>query len=259
MNLGEVKSFDEQYFLITAQILVDADEAERAYWLLTQGLPAYYRDNPPERISYFRNQIQMAMMTPLAYLDCIDDSLYCEDPERAKTILEGTLRGQLVKASVDEYNKAGKIPHIVEMGPGEYWLPIGLKKTETKFTYQDIAVNEVTRKKSTFLDRTLWREGMRTIFCAQEVIEHLPSVNDMNVELMRATEGHGADEIHLSTPLYTYDSKAKPILELNKNGLPHLRAYTPNEFSIEAMRIFGPAYNWQFYPGQVMSLVGKRK
>jgi len=258
MNHGEIPSFDASYFLLTAQILVDADEAERAYWLLTDGLPAFYRQHTPERIVQFRNKIQMAMMTPLAYGDCKDDSLYCENDDRALEILSGTLRGQLTLQSVLQFNERGIRPHIVEIGPGEFWLPRGLRAKDCAFTYQDIGINEYTKAKSKEIERSDWDEIQPVIFCAQEVIEHMASPSDLGVELMRATNGKGASEVHLSTPLFTYDGKPKPILELGRNGLPHLRAYTPNEFIQEAMKIFGPSYQWAFYPSQVMSLVGKR-
>jgi hypothetical protein len=236
-------------------MLVDADEPERALKLLTDCLPAYYRDNPPIGLVCIRNMIQAALMTPVAYLDCADDSLFCDDPERAKQILNGTLRGQLTKQAVQSYDK----PHIIEVGPGEYWLPIGLQAEFCHFTYFDVGVNEFTKAKSKDIVRTEWDGLAPVIFCAQEIIEHLANPSDLAVELMRATNGAGASEIHLSTPLYTYDGKPKPIVELKRNGLPHLRAYTPQEFIAEAMKVFGPMYQWQFHPGQVMSLVGKRK
>jgi len=258
MNVGQIPSFDERYFLGCAQILVDADEPERAIHLLTKGLPAYYRDNPTPSIKAYIQYIQMALMTGNAYADCKDDSIFCDDTERAKQILNNTLRGQLVVSSIQEYNSYEKTPHIVEMGPGEYWLPIGLKAEGLKFTYQDIAVNEFTKDKSKSITRSVWNGTAPLIFCAQEVIEHLTNPHDLAIELMRTTYGQGANEIHISTPLYTYDGSPKPITKLKRNGLPHLRAYTPNEFYSEAIKIFGASYKWELQVSQVMSLVGKK-
>lgn len=259
MNHGEIPSFNVSHFLNTAQILVDADEPERALWLLTQGLPAYYRDNTPSEIVEARNRILRGCMTPLSYLDCKDDSIFCETPTRALGILQNTLRGQLVKKSVEDLNAKGLTPHLIEMGPGEYWLPQGLRALGLGFTYKDVAVNEYTKKQSYLIERQEWNGASPIIFCAQEVIEHLANPQDMAVELMRETSGRGASEIHVSTPFYTYDGKPKPIAGIRRNSLPHLRAYTPQEFANEATKVFGTTYKWELQISPVMSLVGTKR
>jgi hypothetical protein len=258
-DIGKVPSFNHDTFIQAAQILVDADEAERAIELLTNGLPAYYRDNPPREILVARCKIIQATMTAPAYMDCADDSVFCESGERAKAILDANVRGQLMKQSVEAKNKEGVKPHIVDMGSGELWLPIGLKEYGLDFTYEDIIINAYTREKSAHVERTKWDGQAPVIFCALEVIEHLANVKDMAVEMHRHTRGRGAKEIHLSTPMYVYDPKPKPIMKLENNGLPHLRGYTPNEFLRDAAQVFGSEYHWQFVPSQIMSLVGARK
>lgn len=256
---GQIPSFDERYFLACAQILVDADEPERALHLLTDGLPAYYRDNPTQSIIEYRKHIQSALMTPLSYLDCSEDSLFCEDTTRAVSILKSNLRGKLMLQSITNLNEKQIIPHLIEVGPGEYWLPIALRGLGLQFTYKDVAVNEYTKKRSENIRRADCPQDSYVIFCAQEVIEHLANPSDLAIELMRETNGRGANEIHVSTPLYTYDGHPKPITELKRNGLPHLRAYTPNEFLAEGVKIFGASYNWELQVSQVMSLVGIKR
>jgi hypothetical protein len=198
-------------------------------------------------------------MTTHAYLDCKDDSIFCETPEKAMQILDNTLRGQLVRDAVKQHNNAGHVPHVIDLGPGEYWLPQGLRAKFLNFTYEDIGVNEYTKQRSKTIPRHHWNGENYVIFCAQEVIEHLFHVEDLNIEMMRYTNGKGAHEIHLSTPLYVYDPKPKPIDGLDKNSLPHLKGYTPQEFGNAAIKIFGPAYQWELHASQIMSLVGKRK
>jgi hypothetical protein len=259
MIQGPTPTFNSEPYLKVAQMQVDADEPQQALHTLNKGLPAWERLNPPLEILNARNKILRALMPTTAYLDCKDDSIFCEDPQRAKMLLENTLRGKLVHDSVKEHNEKGSKPHVIEMGPGEFWLPQGLTACSLLFTYKDIAVNEHTKAKSKAIERTEWDGKQPVIFCAQEVIEHLFYVEEMAIQMHRETNGHPANEVHLSTPFCVYDGKAKPINDLKSNSLPHLRSYHPQEFLEEAIKVFGAGYNWHFYMSEVMSLVGKLK
>jgi hypothetical protein len=270
-DFGKVLSWDEKAFIHVAQILVDADEAERALWLLTDGLPAYYRDNTPPSIVSARNKITMACMTTSSYKDCEADTMFCDSAARGKLLVEQTLRGQLCAKSIKAFNDKGKTPHLIDLGPGEYWLPVGLKACGLKFGYQDLGVNESTKRRSDAkieidghlvqeaIERHTWNGEDPVIFVGLEIIEHLSSTKDLLIECLRITKGVLPDEIHLSTPLYTYHGDAKPIDKLDKNGLPHLRAYTPTEFHLEAVKVFGLGYDWELHLSPVMSLVGRKK
>ena len=258
-HAGYIPSFNVEPYLQVAQMLVDADDPKRAIELLTNFLPAFYRDHTPIEIINAVNKITSSLMTPTSYSDCKDDSVFCESPDRAKLLIDQTLRGQLMLKSVQEYNEKGIAPHLIEIGPGEYWLSQGLKAHNCKFTYQDIAVNEYTKEKSKFIERTPWDKEAPVIYVAQEIIEHMSDPHDLAIELYRVMHGKQPNQIHVSTPLYTFDGKPKPIATLERNGLPHLRAYTPQEFLSEVMRVFGAAYKWDFSVSPIMSLVGTLK
>jgi hypothetical protein len=97
-------------------------------------------------------------------------------------------------------------------------------------------------------------EGAPIVFLANAIIEHLADPSEIAVEALRHA-GRLPERIHLSTPCYTYDIAHDEWR--TKGGLPHLRAYTPAEFFLEAQRIF-PAYAWELLLEPVMSLRGMR-
>ena len=244
-NFGQVDSWDPLKVAQVVQMLVDADEAERAIMVL-DNVPAFYRDNQDPMLVDLRRDIVASMVTAHAYMSCDFDSNV--ELAKAEQIISHTLRGMLIKAEVTKLNKQLKQPHIIDCGPGEYFVPLGLAQHQKVFTYEPIAMDGKAKTAfealfEGFHVERQWKKTEPTIFCALEIIEHLPSPDDLAIEAMRYTEGRGPDFIHLSTPHYTYDGCPKSP---GRNALPHLRAYTPREFLSEANRIF-PGYVWQLY------------
>lgn len=248
MNIGEVKDFDTKPFLEAAEWLCRADEPERALRLL-ENLPAYYRDHMPNEVSEMRRDILGSLLTPHAYASVDFDS------EVGRDVLDSLLRGRMVKKTLDEIK--GPV-HIVEMGPGEYWLPIGLSQRGYEFTYHDISLLQRTGKQAREIVPSVWKNtrpgesDLPKLFVAFEIIEHLADPKEIATEAARHCGT--PDYIFLSTPLYTFDTKThwrKP------NGQPHLRAYTPSEFVLTANQIF-PGYKWELEADQIMVLKGTR-
>lgn len=245
-RLGIAPTFNPQDFIKVAQQLVDADEVERALWLL-DNVPAYYRSNQVKEIIDFKSSILSRMVTPAGYADDQHDCGVMPF-EEAQAVVKLTLRGVLLEYELngpEEY-------HVVDVGPGEYWIP---KALSGNYSYKPVGLDIKTREEA-FKDKDIIaRMGRQTgqtgVFVALEVIEHLPDPGDLAVECAKhfTKEPH---YIHLSTPLYTFDASPKKDAKL----LPHLRAYTPNEFQIEAFKLW-PHYNWQLYVGgPIMSLRG---
>ncbi len=235
--------------------LVNLDEVERAL-LVLDNLPAYYRDHYPPLLLELRQNILKAQCTAHAYITSTMDSEI--NPEVSDLWIKGVLRGVLLEREVKRYNDAGLIPHIVDIGPGEYHAPIGLKRLGAKFTYQPIAADKKAAEGAAPYLADISSRAVAvgpTIFLALEIIEHLPSTQDLLIECLRHC-GAMPDRIHLSTPCYTFDTRLK---DWNKPcGLPHLRAYTPMEFIAEAQRLF-PGYQWQMYQSELISLRGLRR
>lgn len=233
--------------------LIQLDEVERALVVLNN-IPAYFRDHVPDNLVRIKKDILSSLCTSHAYL-CSDlDSNVTED--KALAILGHTLRGQLIEAEVSRYNKNGETPHIVDLGPGEYYVPIGLLKKGYQFSYWSVGLDRKAEAAARPLIESVLKNEKKspTIFLALEVIEHLPSTQDIVIECLRHC-GAFPERIHLSTPCYTYDENEK---EWRKPcGLPHLRAYTPKEFHEEVSKLF-PGYQWIQGHGQIMSLRGSR-
>lgn len=233
--------------------LIRHDEVERAL-LVLDNVPALYRDQVPAKLAMLRYEIQKARYTVHAYIDSdLDATLPADD---AVATLRHLLRGRLAEAEVKRYNEQNVIPHIVDMGPGGYIIPIALRELGYRFTYWDVALNARARDASRELPR-LERaaDNQPIIFLALEVIEHMPDPTELAVEAYRQC-GRSPERIHLSTPLYTYDTAHADWR--TAGGLPHLRAYTPAEFFLQSQRIF-PGYEWAMLPDQIMSLRGQRR
>lgn len=238
--------------------LIQHDEVERALMVL-DNLPALLRDRPPMSLVKLRTDIVAALITTHAYMNSGLDSNVREDSAVAN--LQYNVRGQMAEAEVRKYNAAGVTPHLVDVGPGEYWIPLGLKKLGLQFTYWDVAVDTNTQAVAhPLLKDYRFPKEKRThlkqpqIFLALEIIEHLPQPLDLATECLRHC-GEWPERIHLSTPMYCYDPSPKDWRK--PCGLPHLRAYTPHEFHETAKRVF-PGYEWQMYADRILSLRGLR-
>lgn len=233
--------------------LIDYDEVERAL-LVLDNVPALYRQNPPPNLFKLKSEILGALCTTHAYLSSGLDSDVTKD--KAMQVSE-LLRGKLLVNEVARYNDKGIKPHIVDMGPGEYFIPISLDAKGFEFTYTPIAIDQNAKMATAGLCERYKSENLDkrpTIFVALEIIEHLPSTKDITIEAIRHCGGI-PDRVHMSTPLFTYDDSPK---DWNKPcGLPHLRAYTQHDFIEEARRLF-PTHVWHYYSDKIQSLRGMK-
>lgn len=257
---GEIPAFKAAIpaMLEYVSALVKSDEILLAEKVLISGMPGFFRDNPPKEVLEMRRAVSRHKMTIQDYAnDNVDFDLVHK--ERSKGIVDTVLRGQLLLRDVKELNEKGKTPHLIEIGPGEYWLPIGLSAHGCKFTYQSIGVHDNAYKKAKPLMEEHLKEaipGEPIIYAACEIIEHVENETDIAQGLYKS--GFDADIIHMSTPLYTFgfgkNDWAEPHM-VAKGA--HLRTYTPSEFMLIAQRLF-PNYNWVYYHNQVMSLRGSK-
>lgn len=260
MNAGKCEGFDVQDVVKVCNMLVAYDEPVRALQILDgMGLPGYYRDNPPPEILHLKRQIYAKLATPNFYMHNIWDKQV--DVERSLNALHGTLRGLLISKDIEALNQAGFTPHIVDMGPGEYWLPIGLHKTGHKFTYEDIGLTvDAPEKAREILPAEVFTKGDGpAVFVACEIIEHLYNEGDLRVEMQR--HARNAEIIHVSTPKYTFDGRLSQLEWWKKGDLGHLRTYTPSEFWTVVTRMFWD-YEWvcaEPNNTQILHMRGTRK
>lgn len=224
-----------------------ADETIRALDLLSN-LPAYYRDHVPQEVIGLRREVQKRLASASFYATSADYELSA--PAENYIGLQQTLRGQLIIQEIKLLNDKGYIPHIIDHGPGEYWLPRLLKHFQRLFTYEPIYVNhpsfvhykqyfekelvQIRKEKEAKTPDDLQRP---VIFFAGEIIEHLWREDEIRWEMERSVGL--ADIVHISTPTYTFDW---PCTDWKvKKDLGHLRAYTPSEFDSTIKKMF-PEY-----------------
>ena len=63
-----------------AETLINADELEKAEWLLFKGMPGYYRDHPPEQVIALRKKLFGFLMNATDYANAPDDiRLVCKE------------------------------------------------------------------------------------------------------------------------------------------------------------------------------------
>jgi len=244
-----LRDFKLQTFLDCAAELLRADETTRALWLLNN-LPAYYRDHVPQEIIDMKNEIHKRISTPSRY----GESKYEIDVLDLVNAngMGDTLRGQILQKDIKWLNQQKFIPHIVDFGPGEFWLPIALKAQNLQFTYDPIALNQTLLKiVEPHIEKHLVPRlpNQPTVYVACEIIEHLWNEQDLKTEMLRKIGF--ADIVHISTPRYTYDTDCMSWLE--KGEIGHLRAYTPLEFVTIVKDLF-PEYLSFFIDSQIMHL-----
>lgn len=247
MGSPEIDQVIAKSFCDLAVLLVQYDEVERAL-LILNNLPAYYRDHEPKSVTDLKAAIQSKIMLPQDYATHATDDQQLIDRDDIIHILS---RGQILMNEIKTANDNGVTPHIVEVGPGNYWLPLNLSKAGHKFTYSAIGVVpdlHIEFKKQLPVEHQVQHKESPVFFVAYEVIEHLHNVDELSIIASRIPN---LSKIFLSTPKYTY--------KLNDDwyeGLQHLRAYTPNEFLTEAQRLFKSAKTWQYLDDQPMTVVG---
>jgi hypothetical protein len=244
-QVGQCEFWDPKPFIDAANILVAADEPMRALKLLDE-VPGYYRDNPDPQMTSLKEKILSLLATPAFYATNPYDTLVRE--EVAEHVVDSLVRGVLIRDDVKRFNDQGLTPHIVDLGPGEYWLPIGLKKKGLQFTYHDVGLCKEAQDKAYVFIKDRVREtqspGQPVIFVACEIIEHMHHEEDIAVEYHRLKAN--ADVIHISTPKYTFDIRKSQLDWEKKGDLGHLRTYTPKEFFDVVSKMF-PQHQFVIY------------
>lgn len=259
---GELCKFTENlpHLLEWASFLIQSDCIEEAERLLFKGMPPFYRDNPPQEVINLRRKLYKFLMNVSDYAMNREDNILMS-PEQAMNTVKHVLRGKLIWDEVVGLNQSGIIPHIFDMGPGDYWLPIGLKALGMKFTYQATYLSQTAYDKQSEAFKECLSDnplGYRPVlFVANELIEHLRSP----YEIVHCAYKYGLDpdQVHISTPLNTFaegcDGPWDDVKNVGRGG--HLKGFTQKEF-IEVVQGMFPGYHWNYYGDAVQSLVGKR-
>ena len=240
--MNQLDFWDEKPFIDAANILVAADEPLRALQLL-ENLPGYYRDNVPYSIFLLKLQIQSKLATPEFY-SRQEMNPAIKYPAATHQEMKETLRFRALKEDVQNLNDQDIAPHILDIGPGTYWLPVCLKFLNLRFTYEGIGLcqyadTEIKKYLGDIYQASGLKKDGTCIAFAGELIEHLYNESDIAIECFR--RGVYPRIIHISTPKYTWDTRKIRLNWQAFGDLGHLRTYTPNEFISVVSKMF-PSY-----------------
>jgi hypothetical protein len=175
-----------------------------------------------------------------------------------KTALEylSQPHGHVLLRKVQELNDKGTTPHIEELAPGNYWVPLGLKAKGMTFTYYAQSLNQGMQEQAEFALRDQWHKKPKPgckIFACFEMLEHM--TNPMDIFHHYIKRGGDMDYIFLSTPMYTFGGG---MGDWHVKDLGHIRTYTPKEFGEYAIT-YWPKHKFSRYDGHVMCLVGEKQ
>lgn len=261
-TVGSVEFFEVDPFLSAAEILVASDDPVRALNVL-DNLPGYYRDNVPPEVARLRKEISAKLATPAFYMTNTKDDINVELSN--KDFINQLTRGQVILQDFRGLNDNAKPVMVVDLGPGDYWLPIGLMhslKEGESFGYMPIGLHDRAAKQALeIMGVSQWdnphdSKWGKKMFVASEIIEHLRDERDIFVEQQRHCPD--ADIIHITTPFYTFDGREERFDWRSWDVLQHMRTYTPKEFYSVVINMW-PDYTWNLLGGNVMHMRGAIK
>lgn len=238
-------------FLKYAEWLVHMDEANLALTML-DCVPAFFRDYRIKEIEDLKTQIHSFMCLPHELIS--DERELPKNNERNTYMVDHTQRFQLIIECIESYNKKGIVPHIVDYGPGDFVWPLEASRRGKQFTYEFVTLNQ----KAAIVAGDLLQEHILPpnesapiVFVAFEIIEHLK--DPFEIKHLYSRISRKPEKIFLSTPLYTY---YKGESDWKKDGIHHIRAFTPKEFIDLSTKLF-PFVAWEFRSDRVMTLISK--
>jgi len=249
-NIGRPLYFNLDQYLSCVEQMISADEVEKAFWMLNN-LPGWYRDHEPNAVTQLRKHLHKQLFTPIDYAKVNAAHVFqgYSDQEISDFVFSMP-RALAVKNLVASLEQ----PHIVEYGPGSYFIPYGLRSSGLKFSYFGEGLNIADTHNAAVALQDVWshRPNKANIFVCFEVIEHL----HQPAEIYQYSLKHetGFDYICLSTPLYSWNG-GNP--QWHTSALGHLRTYTPAEFLAFAIK-YWPNYEWRMEKGMEIYLEGKR-
>jgi hypothetical protein len=237
-EIGRPQHFDVNRYLDAVEDMINADEVEKAFHMLNN-MPAFYVDHVPERALEIRQSLNRQLFTPVQYKGIYDPL------SRDEVTKYWPGRAQIVEKLVREMDK----PHVMELAPGSFYLPLGLEKRGCQFTYEWQGLDECGPAGDFLLAP---RDNAPTLFCCFELIEHLWCEQEVYQNYLKFNRE--ADFVLLSTPLYTC---AGGMDNWRARPLGHLRTYSPTSFLAVASQMF-QGRKWEAFTDETIILVGKK-
>jgi len=254
--IGKPKYFDLDTYLNAVESMICADEIKFALIML-DNLPGYYRDNYPKRADTIRGLIYEQCMTVQDYVNDKSESIEQSEIHHKQIVSKQWKeshfypRGQVTIDLVRDLNNQGFTANIIELGPYNYWLPLGLQDEGLDFIYTPISVN--THIKCPVKTKTESDKPTKDIFICFEVIEHLWNEDEI-VHYFYKTQ-IDPDFVLISTPKYTCGGG---LPNWDKRTLGHIRTWTPTELT-NYCRKHWPKLNWYFVDSSMMVSIGSKE
>lgn len=255
-EIGLPRYFDVNLYLDAVESMICADEIKFAISML-DNLPGYYRDHVPARAKDIRSRLYGQCMTVQDYINDREELIERSEVHHKAPIKDHwrlphfSPRGELIVNIVRDLNAEGFCVNIVELGPYNYWLPIGLADQNLDFIYTPISINP--HVKSQISTKTTSDKPIKNIFICFEVIEHL-WFEDEIVHYFYKTQ-MDPDFVLISTPKYTCGNG---LFNWDSRVLGHIRTWTPGELTTWCRKHW-PDLDWFYVDSQMMVMVGQRK
>lgn len=234
--------------------LVASDETELAETIL-RCIPGFFRDNYPTNLYELKKAIKAKRFTNSDYAFNEGDEVDLKKDYVSNVL--ALARGKAIYERLLKANANGVIPHLIDFGPGDYWMALGLGRMNLKFTYHPIGLHNNAMISAKEELEALWCtrpvKDRENWFIAYEIIEHLNYVDEIRDHYDRI-EGN-VTKVFLSTPMYCF-GEGNP--EWRIRGIPHLRTYTPKEFYEVSCKLFRE-FKFEFIPDPVMVLIGSKE
>lgn len=251
-EFGKPTHFDLEHALKTAQMLVDSDNVVGAFKFVDECFPAYYREGQHDLIELWKHNVRKRIAT-------INDYASGEMKEiRKEFSLQEfkALRFQAVDQLVAHWNAQEREPYIVDLGPGEYTLPIGLKENGRKFTYKPIAITSKVPPQAMKHIEDVYAIAPKfhqpQIFTCFEMIEHSFHPDDIADYYHR--ENINAEHVLISTP---YGALGGGWNRVHADIIAHVKDFNKKELIAFAMKHW-PWLKWEYIHGPQMLVMGNR-
>ena len=254
-ELGKPKHFNLDLYLDAVEHMICADEIKFALTML-DNLPGYYRDNYPKRAQNIKDLVLQQCMTVQDYINDVYELIENSEKIHKCPVQEQwrlphfSPRGELIIKIVKDLNANGYCARIVEIGPYNYWLPLGLQDQGCDFIYTPISINPYV--KNPYKTKTSSEKPIKDIFICFEVIEHL--WNEQEIYHYFCKTQTDPDYVLISTPKYTCGGG---LPNWNTRQLGHIRTWTPSELT-QYCRKNWPNLDWYFVDSAMMICIGEK-
>ena len=240
MNQGQPLFFNVDVYLSAIDMMINADEVKRALWMM-DNLPGYYRANPPAKLLEMKEQLHRKLFTPVQYKGIYKDLVITEEHTKAYWPMHAQALEDLIMEQ-----SLGKPVHIMEYGPGSFWVPYGLVHKGHVFSYESMGLDN---DEFSTLDP---EKNAYSIFVSFECIEHIWQEWEIYQNYLKFNRQ--ADAIVISTPLFTYDGG---MPDWQNRELGHLQTFSPQELFDVVSKMFS-GFQWECRVEKTICLIGKR-